>query len=116
VKVPYREVSLSETHHSVRVEQNPSVPLCDTSGPYTDADVGIDLYRGLPDLRTDWIKQRDDSEILAAPSSEYARERERNLLTYHSRSPSPLISRRARSGRNVSQMNVQLQFLFIHHK
>jgi len=105
VKVPYREVSLSETHHSVRVEQNPSVPLYDASGPYTDADVGIDLCRGLPDLRTDWIKQRDDSEILAAPSSEYARERERNLLTYHSRFPSPPISRRARSGRNVSQMH-----------
>jgi phosphomethylpyrimidine synthase len=105
VKVPYREVSLSETHHSVRVEQNPSVPLYDTSGPYTDADEGIDLCRGLPDLRTDWIKQRDDSEILAAPSSEYARERARNLLTYHSRFPSPPISRRARSGRNVSQMH-----------
>lgn len=42
VKVPYREVSLSETHHSVRVEQNPSVPLYDTSGPYTDADGGIE--------------------------------------------------------------------------
>jgi phosphomethylpyrimidine synthase len=105
VKVPYREVSLAETHHSVRVEQNPSVPLYDTSGPYTDADVGIDLFRGLPDLRTDWMKQRDDSEILAAPSSEYARDRERNLLTYHSRFPSPPISRRARSGRNVSQMH-----------
>jgi phosphomethylpyrimidine synthase len=105
VKVPYREVSLSETHHSVRVEHNPAVPLYDTSGPYTDGDVLIDLSRGLPDLRTDWIKQRDNTEILAAPSSEYARERERDLLTYNLRFPSPPIPRRARRGQNLSQMH-----------
>jgi phosphomethylpyrimidine synthase len=105
VKVPYREVSLSETHHSLRVEKNPSVPLYDTSGPYTDADVRIELSRGLPDLRTDWIKERGYTEILTAPSSEYARERETDLLTYHLRFPSPTISRRARSGQNLSQMH-----------
>src|SRR4029077_6166311 len=43
--------------------------------------------------------------ILAAPSSEYARERDRDLLTYHVRFPSSPISRRARSGENLSQMH-----------
>ncbi|WP_433970159.1 hypothetical protein [Tunturiibacter gelidiferens] len=70
-----------------------------------DADVRIDLSRGLPDLRIDWIKQRNDTEILSGPTSEYARWRERDLLTSHLRSPSPFVSRRARSGRNVSQMH-----------
>jgi phosphomethylpyrimidine synthase len=77
----------------------------DTSGPYTDADVRIELSRGLPFLRREWIKQHDDTEILSGPTSEYARQRERDLLTYHLRFPSPFISRRARSGQNVSQMH-----------
>ena len=51
------------------------------------------------------IKQRDDTEILAAPSSAYARKQERDLLTYHLRFPSPFISRRAYLDKNVSQMH-----------
>lgn len=105
MRVPYREITLSATHHTDRTEENPPLPVYDTSGPYTDADVRIDLSRGLPDVRTEWIKQRDDTEILAGPSSEFARQRERDLLTYHLRFPSPFISRRARSGQNVSQMH-----------
>ena len=105
LRVPYREIALSPTSHRDRIEENPPLPVYDTSGPYTDGDVRIDLSRGLPGLRTDWIKQRDNTEILAAPTSEYARERERDLLTYNLRFPSPPISRRARRGQNLSQMH-----------
>ena len=105
VNVPYREVSLSETHHGVHVEPNPPVPLYDTSGPYTDPDAAIRLTRGLPALRTDWIKEREDTQTLTGRSSEYARGREKDLLTFHLRFPSPPISRRARSGENLSQMH-----------
>src|ERR1700674_2647468 len=104
VRAPYREITLSPTRHSGHTEDNPPVRVYDTSGPYTDADVQIDLSRGLPDLRTDWIAQRDNNEILATPSSEYARERDRDLLTYHLRFPFGPISRRARSGDSLSQM------------
>src|ERR1700743_2455250 len=95
LRVPYREIALSPTRHSDRIEENPPLPVYDTSGPYTDADVRIDLSRGLPDLRTDWITQRNDTETLLGPTSEYARQRERDLLTYHLRCPSQPISRRA---------------------
>jgi phosphomethylpyrimidine synthase len=105
LRVPYREIALSPTRHSDRIEGNPPLPVYDTSGPYTDADVRIDLSCGLRDLRTDWIKQRDNTEILTARSSEFARERERDLLTYDLRFPSPPASRRARSGENLSQMH-----------
>ena len=105
LRVPYREIALSPTRHIGRTEENPPLPVYDTSGPYTDADVRIDLARGLPALRTDWIEQRADTEILSAASSEYARGRERDLLTHHLRFPSPFISRRARSSQNVSQMH-----------
>jgi phosphomethylpyrimidine synthase len=104
LRVPYREIALSPTRHSNRIEENPPLPVYDTSGPYTDTDVRINLSSGLPDFRTDWINQREDTEPLAKPSSEYARRRETDLLTYHLRFPAPLISRRARSGQNISQM------------
>jgi hypothetical protein len=105
VRVPYREITLSDTHHRDHTEANPPVPVYDTSGPYTDPEVGIRLTRGLPALRSDWIKEREDTGTLTGRSSEYAREREKDLLTVHLRFPSPPISRRARSGENLSQMH-----------
>ena len=105
VRVPYREIALTATRHGERVEENPPLPVYDTSGPYTDTYQRIDLSRGLPHLRSNWIKERGDTEILAGPSSDYARQRERDLLTYHLQFPSPFIARRASSGQNVSQMH-----------
>src|SRR6202021_3820639 len=70
-----------------------------------DSAEPMDLARGLPRRWSAWVKERGDTEILAGPSSEYARLRERDLLTYHLQFPSPFIARRARSGQNVSQMH-----------
>lgn len=103
VRVPFREITLSPTHHSDRMEQNPPLPVYDTSGPYTDPEVRVDLKRGLPDLRTAWITQRDDTETLAKPSSRYAHERARDLLAFDLRFPSSSKPRRARRDGNVSQ-------------
>ena len=105
VRVPYREITLSDTRHGDHAEANPPLPVYDTSGPYTDPEIGIGLTRGLPALRSDWIKERQDTETLTGRSSEYARGREKDLLTFHLRFPSPPISRRARSGENLSQMH-----------
>jgi phosphomethylpyrimidine synthase len=105
LRVPYREISLSTTNHSHGTEENPPLPVYDTSGAYTDPKVRIDLAHGLPRLRTDWIKQRNDTEILSIPSSEYARRRERDLLTLHLRFSSLFMYRRANKGKNISQMH-----------
>lgn len=105
VRVPYREIALSTTRRGERVEENPPLPVYDTSGPYTDPEVRINLDRGLPNLRTNWIKERGDTEILSGPSSEYARMSDNNLLNYNMRFPSPFISRRAYMSKNVSQMH-----------
>jgi phosphomethylpyrimidine synthase len=105
LRVPYREISLSATNHSHGTEENAPLPVYDTSGAYTDPKVRIDLAHGLPSLRTDWIKQRNDMEILRILSSEYARSRERDLLTYHLRFPSLFMYRRANKGGNVTQMH-----------
>ncbi|GAA4858582.1 phosphomethylpyrimidine synthase ThiC [Kitasatospora terrestris] len=53
LRVPYREVLLTNGR---------SVPLYDTSGPYTDPAYEPDVRRGLPALRDPWIRQRGDVE------------------------------------------------------
>ncbi len=105
VRVPYREITLSDTRHGDHAEANPPLPVYDTSGPFTDPEVGVRLTRGLPALRSDWIKERQDTETLTERSSEYARACEKDLLTFNLRFPSPPISRRTRSGEYLSQMH-----------
>ncbi len=56
LRVPVREIEL----HPSALE--PPVPVYDSSGPYTDPDVGIDVERGLPRLRADWIVERGGVE------------------------------------------------------
>jgi len=59
IRVPMREIALTPTHGvDGRVEINAPVAVYDTSGPYTDASVVIDLRRGLPELRKPWIAAR----------------------------------------------------------
>ncbi|MFC1431197.1 phosphomethylpyrimidine synthase ThiC [Streptacidiphilus sp. N1-3] len=53
LRVPYREVRLGNGR---------TVPLYDTSGPYTDPEYTADVRRGLPPLREGWIGQRGDTE------------------------------------------------------
>src|SRR4029077_16769226 len=72
VRVPYREIALSPTRHGERVKENPPLPVYDTSGPYTDLEAQIALYRGLPKLRTNWIKERGDTDILFGPGCDWA--------------------------------------------
>ena len=48
LRVPYRKIYLSPTHHRDRVEENPPIPVYDTSGPYTDPEIEIVIGRGLP--------------------------------------------------------------------
>ena len=63
VKVPLREVKLSETKHpNGRIEVNEPVRIYDTSGPWGDPDFSGDVEKGLPPLRRDWILARGDVE------------------------------------------------------
>ncbi|WP_018138208.1 MULTISPECIES: phosphomethylpyrimidine synthase ThiC [unclassified Thioalkalivibrio] len=109
IRVPYREVAQTPTMTSGTPEENPPIPVYDTSGPYTDPDASIDLHRGLADLRGPWIDERADTEWLDGPSSEYGRARAADpelarLRFEHIRPP-----RRAKAGANVSQMHYARQ-------
>ena len=109
IQVPMREIVQSDTQTNESVEKNPPVPVYDTSGIYTDPEARIDLLKGLPALRENWITERDDTEQLDGPSSEYGRQRQddpklADLRFEHIRAP-----RRAKAGQNVSQMHYARQ-------
>ena len=105
VRVPMREVTQTPTASSQGIEENPPIFIYDTSGPYTDPGVPIDLLAGLPDLRTSWIVERSDTEQLPAPSSEFGRRRQADPALAHLRFEHLRTPRRARPGRTVTQMH-----------
>ena len=75
IRVPMREISLSDTPADFGAEQNPALTVYDTSGPYTDPQASIDIRKGLADVRSVWIEERNDTDILTDLSSEYGRVR-----------------------------------------
>lgn len=104
LQVALREIRQTPTPTGSGVEENPPIPVYDTSGLYTDPQVRIDLGQGLPALRASWIEERNDTEILTSPSSHYGRERATNPKTTHLRFAHVRLPRRARLGANVTQM------------
>jgi phosphomethylpyrimidine synthase len=105
IRVPMREISLADTPTDFGGEKNSAVRVYDTSGPYTDPALTIDVRKGLPDVRTAWIEDRNDTELLRGNSSAFTRDRLHDpklsaLRFEHLRNP-----RRAKAGHNVSQMH-----------
>ncbi len=109
VRVPMREIAQSPTSASFGEEENPPITVYDTSGPFTDPDVKIDLLKGMPDVRSTWISERGDSEQLAGPSSEYGRARQNDPELAKLRFEHISAPRRAKAGRNVTQMHYARQ-------
>ncbi len=105
LRVPMRRVDQSPTRTSSGQVDNPPVYIYDTSGPYTDPNVKIDLTRGLSPLRLGWIEERGDSEQLPGPSSEYGLKRLKDPKTSYLRFPNLRSPRRAKPGANVTQMH-----------
>jgi len=105
IQVPFREISLSDTPSSFGGDTNPPVVVYDTSGPYTDPTVDIDIRNGLPALRAPWIMERGDVEQLDGPTSEFGHQRlvdpELSQMRFNLHRK-PL---RAKAGQNVSQMH-----------
>ncbi|MCG8464744.1 MAG: phosphomethylpyrimidine synthase ThiC, partial [Xanthomonadales bacterium] len=109
IQVPMREIEQHATSALFGKEDNPAVTVYDTSGPYTDPDVKIDLQKGLAPLRQAWIEERNDSQALSGPTSDYGLERLQADETAHMRFPNLRAPRRAADGRNLSQMHYARQ-------
>ena len=100
IRVPMREITLSDTLTSSGKETNPAVVVYDTSGAYTDPAHQTDIRKGLPEIRTAWILERQDTELV--PN------------TYQLKDPANAFPqkkeiRRARAGKNVTQMHYARQ-------
>jgi phosphomethylpyrimidine synthase len=104
LRVPFREVALEPSANE------PPVRLYDTSGPYTDESVKIDVYQGLPRMRDAWIRARGDVEEY---DGREVRPEDNHRTPGDPRSypDFPVRNRplRAKPGKNVSQMHYAKQ-------
>jgi phosphomethylpyrimidine synthase len=105
VQVPMREVTLTPTETNQGVEENPPVFIYDTSGPYTDPTAHIDLMAGLTDVRSAWIAERGDTELLTGPTSAFGHTRQTDPTLAHLRFEHLRTPRRAKAGQIVTQMH-----------
>ncbi|MHA3893455.1 phosphomethylpyrimidine synthase ThiC [Acinetobacter sp. GXMZU3951] len=109
IRVPFREISLTDTPTGLGGEKNLPLRVYDTSGVYTDPNVTIDLNQGLPWVRQNWIEERQDTEILAGLTSKFGQERLKDIRTADIRFAHIQNPRRAKAGKNVTQMHYAKQ-------
>ena len=109
IQVPMREITQSDTPAGMGAEKNPPIFVYDCSGPYTDPNVKIDIRSGLAPLREKWIAERGDTEWLDGPTSEYGKDRLTDPKLTEMRFNLKRQPRRAKAGKNVSQMHYARQ-------
>ncbi|AYN22072.1 phosphomethylpyrimidine synthase ThiC [Alcaligenes aquatilis] len=105
LRVPFREISLADTPSHFGAEPNPPLSVYDTSGPYTDPSIQIDIRKGLPALRQAWISERNDTELMAGLNSQYGQARQADPELDTLRFELKRQPRRSTSGANVTQMH-----------
>jgi len=109
IRVPMREITLDDTPTDMGGEKNDPLYVYDTSGPYTDPNATIDVRKGLAPLRENWILERGDTEQLDGLTSEYGRARAADLRLDELRFELTRKPRRAKPGRNVTQLHYARQ-------
>ncbi|WP_270826867.1 phosphomethylpyrimidine synthase ThiC [Aeromonas sp. Y318-1] len=110
IRVPLREIQLADTFvggtkEAPQFEPNEPVPVYDTSGRYGEEGVAIDVRRGLPRLRENWVLERDDTDELPGLSSTFTQERLADEGLDHLRFEHLPKPRRAKPGRRVTQLH-----------
>ena len=114
VRVGMREITLSDTfiggtEENPVFEPNAPVRVYDTSGPYTDPDFKLDVRKGLEKYREKWIESRGDTEILDSVTSQFSQQRMADEGLDHIRFEHLPKIRRAKAGKNVTQMHYARQ-------
>ena len=92
IKVGMTKVNLTPTvvkdeRGIPHTEPNAPVYIYDTSGPYSDPNYQVDLKKGLPRMREQWILDRNDTEQLKEVTSEYGKQRLADHSLHHLRPP-----------------------------
>jgi phosphomethylpyrimidine synthase len=106
LRVAMREVRQNAAcPHGIQAESenNPPITLYDTSGPYTDPEMILDVRQGLPTVRHDWVEERGGVERLAEVSSAYMRQRAEDPTLEGVRFETTRKPLRARPGERITQ-------------
>ncbi len=109
LRVPFRKITQEDTPSQMGAEKNPPLYVYDTSGPYTDPCVTIDIRAGLTPIRAAWINERNDTELLTGPSSAFGQTRLNDPKLVALRFNLHRQPRRAKAGKNVTQMHYARQ-------
>ena len=109
IQVPMREISQADTPDGMGAEANAPIYVYDCSGPYTDPAVKIDIRSGLAAMREAWITERDDTEVLTGLTSAYGQQRLDDPELAEMRFNLSRAPRRAKAGKNVTQMHYARQ-------
>ncbi len=114
IRVAMREIELTPTvtldsDGSKQIVENGSVVVYDTSGPYTDPEIKVDINKGLPRFRETWISQRDDVVQLSSITSEYGKNRENDKNLDPIRFKHRYAPRIAKDGKQITQMALARQ-------
>lgn len=103
VKVAMRDITIN-----AHTENPQKIRVYDTSGPYTDPNISIDVCQGLPKLRESWIEQNKDIEtykgrVIQPVDNGYQsyNEEQAKAFAFHNTNTAP---KRAKSGEAVTQM------------
>ena len=108
IKVGMQKVNLTPTVNIVNGEKvttpNAPVYIYDTSGPFSDPNMEIDLKKGLPRMRESWIIGRGDVEKLPSITSEYGKMRRDDKSLDHLRFEHIALPYRAKAGKAITQM------------
>lgn len=114
IRVGMREISVADTfvggsEENPIFEPNEPIRVYDTSGVYTDPNINVDVHVGLPKLRADWIAAREDSECIEGVTSGYSQARLADEGLDHIRFENLPKIRKAKPGKNVTQMHYARQ-------
>ena len=107
IRVPFREIEQTPTVTTRGEEINSPIRVYDTSGPYTDENVTIDIEKGLPSVRSNWVIARGDVEEylgreIKPEDNGHQDKNSGEELLFLGLQRKPL---RAKKGKNVSQMH-----------
>lgn len=107
IRVPVRMIHLSPTLNSDAsvYEENPSIPIYDTSGPFGDPESTPNVHDGIAPLRATWIAERMDSEAIKHTASDYTQQRLSDATLETIRFQKPFQFRKASAGACVTQLH-----------
>lgn len=110
IRVPFREIELSDTVTEYSTQMNAPLTVYDTAGVYHEEGYEVDVQKGIPKLRTDWIDARDDIEAyegrkVQSIDNGFKKEGHHKFVE----TPFNYQPKRAKEGKRITQMHYAKQ-------